>query len=66
MSDDSMLMRDAATIGKVSWDQFLHLKKNVGSGGLLEALRCTLMWSLQKSQLILQELGQSFITVQWG
>lgn len=27
MSDDSMLMRDAATIGKVSRDQFLHLKK---------------------------------------
>ena len=27
MSDDSVLMRNAATIGQVSWSQFLHLKK---------------------------------------
>lgn len=53
MSDDSMLMRDAATIGKVSWDQFLHLKKC----RFRRIIGGPLMWLLQKPQLILQEFG---------
>lgn len=52
MSDESTLMRDnwPSQLGPITASE-----KNLGLGGLLGTFSCTLLWSLQKPQLILQE-----------